>query len=149
MPEDPDFGGPTNRSMPSATVIPVLHYPAALEAAAWLCRCFGFAERLRIGTHRVQLELGDGAIVVTTAAGCGAALVAVHSVLVRVRDVDAHCRVATVRGARIVSPPRTEAYGERQYTAEDFAGFRWTFSQSVENVLPSSWGGERVAKGVA
>jgi uncharacterized glyoxalase superfamily protein PhnB len=45
---------PTNRSIPSATVIPVLAYADAREAAQWLCRSFGFAERLRIGNHRVQ-----------------------------------------------------------------------------------------------
>jgi uncharacterized glyoxalase superfamily protein PhnB len=136
--------------MPSATVIPVLHYPAALEAASWLCRCFGFAERLRIGTHRVQLEVGDGAVVVATeTVPTSSALAAGHSVMVRVQDVDAHCDLAASHGARIVSHPQTQPYGERQYTAEDLAGHLWSFSQSVENVPPRSWGGELVEKSVA
>ena len=47
-------------------MIPVLHYPDVAGAAAWLCRAFGFTERLRIGNHRVQLAVaGAGAIVVT------------------------------------------------------------------------------------
>ena len=34
-----------NRSIPSATVIPVLIYPDVREAVAWLTAAFGFAER--------------------------------------------------------------------------------------------------------
>ena len=150
MSESLNFGSPSNCSIPPATVIPVLHYPAALEAATWLCRCFGFTERLRIGAHRVQLEVGDGAVVVVTATtSVGAALSAGHSIMVRVQDVDEHCRRAAHQSVRIVKLPRTQPYGERQYTAEDLAGHQWTFSQSVENVPPSSWGGELVASSVA
>lgn len=47
--------GPSNLSMPEATVIPVLSYPDVSVAAAWLCHVFGFSERLRIGNHRIQL----------------------------------------------------------------------------------------------
>ena len=145
-----NFGSPSNRSMPSATVVPVLHYPAALEAASWLCRCFGFVEHLRIGTHRVQLEVGEGAVVVSTAAHPeGAALAAGHSIMVRVQDVDEHCKRAILQSVRIVKQPQTQPYGERQYTAEDLAGHQWTFSQSVQNVPPGSWGGELVAGSVA
>ena len=43
-----------NRSVPAVTVIPVLGYPDVDAAVAWLCDCFGFTERLRIGHHRVQ-----------------------------------------------------------------------------------------------
>jgi len=44
----------TNRSMPRATVIPELGYADVTEAAAWLCRAFGFSVRLRIGNHRIS-----------------------------------------------------------------------------------------------
>jgi len=54
----------SNRSIPRATVIPVLAYPDVSQAAAWLCDAFGFSVRLRIGNHRVQLNVGDGALVV-------------------------------------------------------------------------------------
>jgi uncharacterized glyoxalase superfamily protein PhnB len=43
-------------------------------------------------------------------------------------------------GAHIVSPPNTFPYGERQYTALDPAGRRWTFSQSIADVDPAAWG---------
>src|SRR3989475_12471029 len=63
---DSAIGGPIrpNRSMPSSTVIPVLVYPDVTEAVDWLCSTFGFTERLRIGSHRSQLTVGDGSIVV-------------------------------------------------------------------------------------
>ena len=55
----------SNRSIPNAIVIPVLAYPDVNEAAAWLCDAFGFSVRLRIGSHRVQLNVGEGAVIVT------------------------------------------------------------------------------------
>jgi uncharacterized glyoxalase superfamily protein PhnB len=52
----------SNRSVPDATVIPVLVYPDVRQAVAWLTTAFGFAERVRIGEdHRSQLRFGDGA----------------------------------------------------------------------------------------
>jgi len=33
----------SNRSIPRATVIPVLAYPDVNQAAAWLCDAFGFS----------------------------------------------------------------------------------------------------------
>ncbi len=55
----------TNRSMPRCTVIPVLAYPDIDQAVAWLCSTFAFALRLKIGDHRAQLNVGDGAVVLT------------------------------------------------------------------------------------
>ena len=49
-----------NRSTPAATVIPELPYADVVEASDWLCRAFGFAIRLRIGTHRAQLVYAEG-----------------------------------------------------------------------------------------
>ena len=64
-----------------------------------------------------------------------------HAVHVRVEDVDQHYEHARLRGARILQPPADYPYGERQYTAEDYARHRWTFSQSIADVLPEDWGG--------
>ncbi|HEV2445256.1 MAG TPA: VOC family protein [Candidatus Sulfopaludibacter sp.] len=133
----------TNRSIQPATVIPVLAYPDVNQAADWLCAAFGFTVRLRIGSHRVQLTVGDGALTlrelreneVAGALGTG------HSVTVRVEDADAHCARAKNHGARITQEPTTHMYGERQYNAEDLAGHTWTFSQSVADVDPRDWGG--------
>jgi len=44
-------------------------------------------------------------------------------------------------GARILQPPADYPFRERQYTAEDPCGHRWTFSQSIADVRPEEWGG--------
>jgi uncharacterized glyoxalase superfamily protein PhnB len=134
--------GPENLSMPSATVVPVLHYPDPVAAAAWLVRAFGFSERLRIGNHRVQLTVGSGAVVVAQGQ---APAQPQFSVMVRVASADHHAARAEVQGAILLSKPQSFPYGERQYTAADLAGYIWTFSQSESNVHPNSWGGELVA----
>jgi uncharacterized glyoxalase superfamily protein PhnB len=132
-----------NRSMPRATVIPVLAYSDVNQAAAWLCDAFGFSVRMRIGDHRVQLNVGDGAVIVREMGPdeANAALNTGHSVTIRVEDADAHYSRARDRGARITQEPVTYPYGERQYNADDFAGHSWTFSQSVADVHPEDWGG--------
>ncbi|MGE0866149.1 MAG: VOC family protein [Vicinamibacterales bacterium] len=131
-----------NRGMPNSTVIPELAYPDVKVAADWLCRAFGFKPRLLIGGHRAQLSIGDGAMVVTQRAGVTAPdAPATHAVMVRVADVDAHHAAAVAAGATVSGPPATFPYGERQYTAVDPGGHRWTFSQSVADIDPASWGG--------
>ena len=54
-----------NRSIPSATVVPVLIYPDVRAAVAWLQAAFGFRERVKIGEdHRAQMRVGeDGAVI--------------------------------------------------------------------------------------
>jgi uncharacterized glyoxalase superfamily protein PhnB len=123
-------------------VIPELGYADVAEAADWLCHAFGFTERLRIGNHRVQLNAGGGAVVVTDrSAGSGSAPGAAHSVMVRVANVDAHFEQARACGAQVAGSPVSYPYGERQYSARDLGGHAWTFTQSVADVDPVSWGG--------
>jgi len=135
-----------NRSIAAATVTPVLAYQNVHEAAAWLCDAFGFSVRLRIGDHRVQLNAGEGAVTVREMGvnELNAMLGLGCSLTVRVEDADAHCRRAREHGARVTQEPVTHPYGERQYNATDFAGYSWTFSQSVADVDPREWGGEAV-----
>ena len=143
-----------NRSIPSATVIPVLIYEDVPEAVEWLCDSFGFQVRLRIGDHRVQLTIGDGAVVVaerrvTNAVEASDRVIlrpprrgeVSHTVMVRVDDVNAHYERARQSGARILDRPTDYPYGERQYSAEDLEGHRWTFTQSIADVAPEDWGG--------
>lgn len=130
-----------NRSVPASSVIPVLGYRDVAAASDWLCEAFGFKERLRIGNHRAQLLFGDGAVIVTELGEPGGSTAAVH---VRVDDADRHHERAASRGARIANPPTDYPYGERQYTAEDLGGHRWTFSQSIADVDPASWGATNI-----
>jgi uncharacterized glyoxalase superfamily protein PhnB len=57
------------------------------EASEWLCRAFGFKERLRIGDHRAQL------VFVT------------FPVHVLVEDANRHRERTKRSGARILQPP--------------------------------------------
>jgi uncharacterized glyoxalase superfamily protein PhnB len=135
-----------NRSMAPGTVIPELGYPDVVAAADWLSGAFGFAVRLRIGDHRIQLSIGEGAMVATRLAGVDhpsqMPIRKGSSVMVRVEDADAHHARAAAHGARILNPPADYPYGERQYTALDPGGHIWTFSQSIDDVDPADWGGE-------
>ena len=132
----------TNRSIPRATVIPELAYRDVAEAVDWLCDTFGFTLRVRIANHRAQLNVGDGAIVVMELSSAQTApLARTHSVMVRVDDVDAHHQRSLAKGARVLGPPTTYPYGERQYGVEDLGGHHWHFTQSVADVAPEEWGG--------
>jgi len=138
-----------NRSLPASAIIPVLIYPDVRAAVAWLTGAFGFVERLRIGeSHRSQLSFGEGAIIVGDVRGerkPPRAGEVTHSIVVRVADVNAHFSQAKAHGAKILMEPRDFEYGERQYTAEDLAGHQWTFSETLEDVDPASWGGELIS----
>ena len=127
-----------NRSVPNAQVIPELAYDDVGEASDWLCDAFGFTERLRIGAHRAQLVFGGGAVIVIERAEGEAPA---SSVLVRVEDADSHHERTASHGARILRPQADYPYGERQYTVQDPGGHSWTFSQSIADVDPASWGG--------
>jgi uncharacterized glyoxalase superfamily protein PhnB len=134
---------PINRSMPPGPVIPELAYTDVPVAAQWLSKAFGFVERLRIGSHRIQMLVGAGAIVVVEAdpgAPSGGS-----RVMVPVADVDAHYAVALAAGAKVSGEPTTYPFGERQYSAVDIGGHRWTFTQSVADSDPAAWGGELLA----
>ena len=106
-----------NRSIPSPTVVPAL-------------------------------KVGDDAVIVADARNerrrprSGEVT---HSVLVRVDGIDAHCERARSRSARILMEPVDFEYGERQYAAEDPAGHHWTFSETLDDVAPETWGGTLVA----
>ncbi|HUL34352.1 MAG TPA: VOC family protein [Candidatus Eisenbacteria bacterium] len=130
-----------NRSVPKCTVIPILNYPDVSAAADWLCKAFGFTVRLRIGNHRIQLKAGDGCLILGegTATPNGSA-----SVMVRVVDAHSHHAHALQNGANILAVPKDHPYGERQYNALDFAGHRWTFTQSIADAAPEDWGGTSV-----
>lgn len=137
-----------NRSIPAAQVVPVLIYPDVRAAVAWLEAAFGFSERVKIGEdHRSQLRVGEGAVIVGDVRGDRRpprAGEVTHSVMVRVADATGHCERARAHGARILMEPTEFEYGERQYTAEDPAGHQWTFSETLADVAPETWGGESV-----
>jgi uncharacterized glyoxalase superfamily protein PhnB len=137
-----------NRSIPAATVIPVLIYPDVRAAVEWLSAAFGFKERVQIGeNHRSQMKVGDGAVIIGDVRRDRIAPKpgeVAHQVMVRVEDARSHCERARANGAKIIDELRDFEYGERQYTAEDFAGHQWTFTESIADVAPETWGGTTV-----
>ncbi len=144
-----------NRSVPPGSVIPVLIYEDVGKAARWLCASFGFTERLRAGNDHAQLAFSGGAVFLgRRRVGQGfdspdnaefrppRPNEVSHYVHVKVQDVDRHCELARRQGAKILQPPANHPFGERQYTAEDLEGHRWTFSQSIADVDPKDGGAE-------
>ena len=141
-----------NRSAPPGPVVPCLSYEDVPKAIEWLCGAFGFTERLRTppepdGTiHHTQLAVGEGSMILTGIPvaerhGAGSKALA-QGPMVYVDDVDAHFERAKKFGAKIVNPPATCPFGERQYSAEDLAGYRWAFSQHLADVNPVEWGAQ-------
>lgn len=133
-----------NRTMPGCTIIPVLAYENVSKAIIWLADNFGFSERWRAGNHRAQLMLGSAAIVISEIpatnnhrSGAGPR----HSIMVRVKDVNAHYEKTKNLNATIIQAPTDYPYGERQYTVIDIGGHVWTFSESIADVAPEDWGG--------
>jgi len=123
-------------------IIPELPYPDLREPIEWLCRVFGFVERLRIADHRAQLTLGDGSLVVTKwADGSNSSF----AVMAHVNDVDSHYKHVKNSSAHIIAHSKNYPYGERQYVVEDIGGYHWTFSQTLADVDPVTWGGMLLA----
>ena len=151
-----------NRSRPPGPVVPRLVYEHVGQAAEWLCRSVGFSVRFQYGPNDnpagVFLNVGDGGSVSLTIARIGQspnwqddaqlrpprAGEVTHSVGVHVLDVDEHYARSLRNGVHVFGPPTSHPFGERQYTAVDLAGHRWSFSQSVADVAVSDWGGTPV-----
>jgi len=134
-----------NRSAPPGAIVPTLVYKDVAKAIDWLCAAFGFTERLRTppepngATHHAQLAIGEGSVILTgQPVGQPDALIPV--VMVRVKNIDQHSARAKQFGARILSPPDSKPFGERQYSAEDLEGHRWAFTESIADVQPEAWG---------
>jgi uncharacterized glyoxalase superfamily protein PhnB len=131
-----------NPSAPPGPLVPILSYENVAEAIRWLHEAFGFTERFRTppgpdgAIHHAQMAVESGAVILTSPHSGGAG----QNLFVPVEDADAHCETSARCGARIVLPPHNCEFGERQYTAEDPGGHRWTFSQSIAAVNPESWG---------
>ena len=140
-----------NRTTGSASVVPELVYDDVEQAIGWLCGTFGFTELWRAGRHRARLGFGNGVVIIADddpLHGRSAPKRSEshsHAVMVRVDDVDAHHEHAREHGAVILSPPADYSYGERQYSAEDLAGHRWTFTQAIADLAPEDWGGTSAA----
>lgn len=59
--------------------------------------------------------------------------------MVRVEDLPAH-RLRAAAARATVGDLAEYPFGERQYTAVDFAGRAWVFTETVADVDPTDWG---------
>ena len=141
----------TNRSAPTATIVPILVYADVEAAITWL-RGLGFTERLRAPgpdgrvTH-AQLNFGDGSVMIGRQGGpfrVPAKDSVSQLVNVTVEDLDKHYAREKAVGAQILREPATMPFGERQYTVADPEGHWWTFSQHVADLAPEDWGARGV-----
>ena len=154
----------SNRSAPAGTVVAYLVYDDVPRAADWLCNAFGFRKRLHAGDSHAQLSIDGSGGVMLSKSRIGQGLAkpntnqpdaadmrqprpneVTHIIHVHVSDVDAHHEHARSFGAKILNEPADCPFGERQYTVEDLAGHRWTFSQTIADVSPESSGAFLIA----
>ncbi len=128
---------PTSYRSPS-DIYPSLTYNNAPAAITWLCKAFGFTQRMVVPGEGDQimhseLSLGTGVIMVSSPKSedhrvSPRSLNGVAQALsVFVEDPDAHHAMAVAAGAQVVRPLRTEEYGARGYMAQDLEGHLWYF----------------------
>lgn len=130
-----------NRSMPKGAVIPVLAYPDLEKAIEWLCDRFNFTLRIKIGNHRAQLNVFESNIVITERKNFNISESSNHSIMIRISDVNSHYERSIALGIKVIEKPADFPFGEKQYSVEDFAGHKWTFSETISDEIPESWGG--------
>jgi PhnB protein len=138
------------------TVVPMLAYEDGVRAIDWLTHAFGFRENedarfMDNGTvTHAELDVGDGSIVFLATPTPAYESPAHHretceqarrwqdnpwvidGVKVTITDLDAHAERAPVAGATILREPEDVSdVGLRIYTAEDFEGHRWMFTEQL------------------
>lgn len=126
-------------------ITPYLLYEDCPAALDFLAAAFGFTERLRVPgpdgtiTH-AEVQLADGFIMMGTP-GPEYENPSRHghvnaTVYVYVDDVDKHFEQAKAAGAKILSEPEDQFYGDRNYMAEDPQGQHWSFATHTRDTAP-------------
>jgi len=124
-------------------ITPYLWYEDVDAALEWLVRAFGFTERVRVPgpdgrAMHAEVGMGDAVVMMGTPGpdyqnprhrGGATQLVYVY-----VDDVDRHHLLAKDEGARILTEPADQRYGDRTYSVEDREGHLWSFAYHVRDV---------------
>ena len=119
-------------------LFPSLTYDDAPAAIEWLCRAFGFTQRLVVpgpdgSVIHSELSLGPGVVMVSSPKpetgrvgprGLGGVSQALS---VFVEDPDAHYERARAAGAKVVRELQDEEHGARGYMVTDPEGHVWYF----------------------
>jgi len=115
-------------------------------ALKWLQKAFGFepSEVLTDAKDNIvhaEMTHGDGVIMIsnefTSWAKSPDSVGGANTQRVHVRlekGIDEHCARARAAGAKVAMEPADQFYGDRTYSAMDFEGHHWTFSQAVKAV---------------
>jgi uncharacterized glyoxalase superfamily protein PhnB len=134
------------------TIAPYLYYEDGRAAVEWLCRAFGFTERMVMDgpdgrVAHAELVLGEGTIMLGEPGGgyrspknLGTSTAGVH---VYVEDADAHYEQAKAAGATIRMEPTDQEYGDRRYDCLDLEGHNWFFATAMS---PAASGAEKAAE---
>ena len=133
-----------------AQIVPYLYYEDAGAAIEFMEHAFGFQIEFAFRNPNdgtvltAKVRTGSGVILV----GPGMEAFGTRAVpdpdsvstmiYVFVDDVDAHYVRAKEAGAQIRAEPHVHFGGNRQYTATDPGGQRWTFAQPVEEQAPEA-----------
>jgi uncharacterized glyoxalase superfamily protein PhnB len=126
-----------------AQIVPYLYYEDAGAAIEFMEKAFGFeidfafrnpddnrVLTAKVRTGRGVILVGPGMKPFGTCAVPNPEFVSTM-IYVYVNDLDAHYARAKKAGARIWAEPNVHFGGNRQYTASDPGGHRWTFAQPV------------------
>jgi uncharacterized glyoxalase superfamily protein PhnB len=135
-----------NRSVPTDTILPHIHYQNIDAAIAWLARTFGFKELYRYGdpVSGAQMRLGNACIQLSHAKpgdlspaqlGYGT-----QSLTIFVNDIEEHFSRTKAAGAKLVEDLHETVYGELQYAVQDLEGHLWLFSRHARDLSPEDWG---------
>ncbi len=115
-------------------------------ALTWLRDAFGFETRELLTDSKgtivhAEMSHGDGVVMISNEwtgwARSPASIGGKNTQRIHVRlekDIDKHCEHARTAGAFILMEPADQFYGDRTYSARDFEGHYWTFSQAVRKV---------------
>ena len=101
----------------------------------------GHAE-IQIGSARVMLADEFPEMGFQSPQALGGTPAGIH---IYVEDVDALVRRASSAGAKVVSEPKDQFYGDRSATLEDPSGHRWFFATHKEDLTPDEIDRRRAA----
>ncbi len=127
-------------------IYPSLTYLDARPAIDFLCRVFGFEQRLLVpleedGVLHSELSYGEGVVMISSAkpeqgrVAMEKGAARPYAMSVYVENPDAHFSHAVAEGAEIVRELEDEEYGARGYMAKDPEGVLWYFG----NYRPGAW----------
>jgi uncharacterized glyoxalase superfamily protein PhnB len=146
IPPDGDKTMISNRSIPTDTLLPHIHYRDVEDAIAWLGNAFGFVEHYRHGDPISGAQMSTGnAWIMLKRAGHGDVTpkelgFGTQSLTVFIEQIEAHFERAKSFGVTMLEDLHETEYGELQYAAEDLDGHNWLFSRHARDLSPEQWG---------